>query len=55
LKHFEIEFDPMAGVSEEIDEALKRGDKIQAIKLYREATDVSLKEGKDYIEELQRR
>ena len=45
----------MAGVSEEIDEALKRGDKIQAIKLYREATDVSLKEGKDYIEELQRR
>jgi hypothetical protein len=55
LKHFEIEFDPMAGVSEEIDEALKRGDKIQAIKLYREATDVGLKEAKDYIGELQRR
>ena len=42
LNPFDIEFDPYGGVSEETEEALKRGDKIQAIKLSREVNGVGL-------------
>ena len=37
---------------EQITEALANGQKIQAIKIYRDATGKGLKEAKDFIEEL---
>jgi ribosomal protein L7/L12 len=39
----------------EIDEALARGEKIQAIKLYRERTGVGLREAKEAIDSMERR
>jgi hypothetical protein len=44
-----IKFDPFAHVSE-----LRANRKIEAIKLYRQATGVGLKEAKEFIEEVQR-
>ena len=38
-----------------IDDLLRGGQKIEAIKRYREAKVVGLKEAKDFIEEIQRR
>lgn len=38
-----------------IDEAIKRGEKIMAIRLYREATGVGLKDAKEHIEHLMQR
>jgi ribosomal protein L7/L12 len=57
LKHAGIQYDPFQNVPPRVAEALRRGPayKIQAIKCYREATGVGLKEAKDFIEELQRR
>ena len=53
LKHAGLAFDPKAGVPPAVLEALQRGEKIEAIKLYREATGAGLAEAKDYVEELQ--
>ena len=50
-----VEYDPLGGASPDIAEALRRGDKIGAIKRYRNATGVGLKDAKDYVEEFQRR
>jgi hypothetical protein len=55
LKQANIKFDPYANLSREIVDAVRAGQKIQAIKLYRESTGVGLKEAKDFIEEFQRR
>jgi Ribosomal protein L7/L12 C-terminal domain len=55
LKQADIKFDPYAYVSNDIVEALRANQKIKAIKLYREATGVGLKEAKEFIEEVQRR
>lgn len=44
--------DPKQGVDVKIMELMKSGQKIQAIKLYREQTGVGLKEAKDYVEGL---
>jgi hypothetical protein len=44
--------DPNQGVNLEIMELMKAGQKIQAIKLYRQQTGVGLKEAKDYVESL---
>ena len=44
--------DPNQGVNLEIMDLMKAGQKIQAIKLYREQTGVGLKEAKDYVESL---
>jgi len=55
LKQANIEFDPYAYVSNDIVEALRANQKIEAIKLYRQATGVGLKEAKEFIEEVQRR
>jgi ribosomal protein L7/L12 len=55
LKQANIEFDPFAHVSNDIVEALRANRKIEAIKLYRRATGVGLKEAKEFIEEVQRR
>src|SRR5438132_45428 len=50
LKHAGLDF-PKAPPG--VQDALDRGDKIKAIKLYRDATGVGLKEAKDFVEELQ--
>jgi hypothetical protein len=55
MQHTGVKFDPFANVAPEIVEALQRGQKIQAIKLYRQDMGTSLKEAKDFIEELQQR
>jgi ribosomal protein L7/L12 len=55
LKQADIKFDPYAYVSNDIVEALRANQKLKAIKLYREATGVGLKEAKEFIEEVQRR
>ena len=44
--------DPNQGVNEEVMELVKAGQKIQAIKVYREQTGVGLKDAKDYVEGL---
>src|SRR5438876_97583 len=53
LQRAGITYDPKSQVSPEVLEALRQGNKIQAIKLYREATGVGLKEAKDFVEEIQ--
>jgi ribosomal protein L7/L12 len=55
LRHAGIEYDPYKNLPREVVEAVQSGRKIEAIKRYREATAVSLKEAKDFIEEVQRR
>jgi hypothetical protein len=55
LKQADIKYDPYVHVSQDIIEALRANQKIKAIKLYREATGVELKEAKEFIEEVQRR
>jgi ribosomal protein L7/L12 len=55
LKHAGLEYDPYKNLPREIVEAVQSGRKIEAIKLYRKATAVGLKEAKDFIEEVQRR
>jgi ribosomal protein L7/L12 len=55
LKHAGLEYDPYKNLPREIVEAVQSGRKIEAIKRYREATAVGLKEAKDFIEEVQRR
>jgi len=55
LKHQGIRFDPYGEVPPPVLDALRRGKKIEAIKEYRAATGVGLKEAKEYVEEIQRR
>lgn len=55
LKQAGIEYDPYKNLPRAVVEAMQRGNKIQAIKDYREASGLSLKEAKDFIEEVQRR
>ena len=55
LKHQGIPFDPYAGTPPAVLDALRRGKTIEAIKEYRAATGVGLKEAKDYVDELRRR
>jgi hypothetical protein len=55
LKHQGIKFDPYADVPPPVIDALRRGEKIEAIKEYRAATGAGLAEAKEYVEELQRR
>jgi hypothetical protein len=55
LKHAGIEYDPYKNLPLEVIDAVRRGNKIEAIKRYRESSGVSLKQAKDFIEEVQRR
>ena len=50
-----IEFDPYAHVAPEIVDALRAGEKIKAIKIYRQATGAGLRESKEFVEGVQRR
>jgi hypothetical protein len=55
LKAARLEYDPLAQLPGEVVKALQAGQKIEAIKHYREAMSVSLAEAKSVIEEAQRR
>jgi ribosomal protein L7/L12 len=55
LKHQSVNFDPYSDVPASVIDALRRGEKIEAIKQYRSATGVGLKEAKERVEDLQRR
>ena len=55
LEHAGIEFDPYKSLPQEAADAIGRGEKIRAIQIWRSATGASLKEAKDFIEEVQRR
>jgi ribosomal protein L7/L12 len=55
MKHPNIEFEPYTGLPPEVVDALQRGDKIEAIKSYRKVRARSLKEAKQFIEDVQRR
>jgi len=54
LKHAGVEYDPYENLPPGVVDAMQRGKKIEAIKLYREATGTGLKEAKDFIEAVQR-
>jgi hypothetical protein len=55
LKQANVKFEPYANLPAGVAEAIQSGEKIKAIKLYREASGVGLKEAKDFIEGVQRR
>jgi ribosomal protein L7/L12 len=55
MKHANIEFEPYRGLAPDVVNALERGKKIEAIKSYRAATGLGLKEAKASIEDIQRR
>jgi large subunit ribosomal protein L7/L12 len=54
MKHLGVEYEeePNTGVSPEILELVRKGDKLRAIKFYREETGVGLREAKEFIESL---
>jgi hypothetical protein len=56
LKNGAVPFeDPIDGVPPPVVESIRAGNKIEAIKRYREATGAGLKESKEFVEEVQRR
>jgi hypothetical protein len=55
LRHAGIDFDPYRNAPSQVFDALRRDEKIRAIKYYMRTTGVGLKEAKDFIEEVQRR
>jgi hypothetical protein len=55
LKNAGIAFDPFADLPPPVVEALQRGEKINAIKHYRDATGANLVQAKEFLEEVQRR
>jgi hypothetical protein len=52
MKHAGITYDPHANVPPGVLDALCAGQKIEAIRLYRQATGVDLKTAKDFVESL---
>jgi ribosomal protein L7/L12 len=52
LKHAGITFDPHANVPPGVLDALRAGNKIEAIRQYRQATGADLKAAKDFVESL---
>jgi ribosomal protein L7/L12 len=55
LKHAGITFDEFQNVPAGVREALERGQRIEAIKRYREATGTDLKSAKEAVDEIRRR
>jgi ribosomal protein L7/L12 len=55
LEHAGIQFDLLGSLPEGVVEALERGSKLEAVRHYLKAKGVSLKEAKDFIEDVQRR
>jgi hypothetical protein len=53
VEHAGIELDPYKALPQDVAEALRRGETIRAIKFWRGATGASLREAKEFIEEVQ--
>ncbi len=51
-KHLGVHDTILESLEEELKELVKQGEKIKAIKLYRETTGLGLKEAHDHIQEL---
>lgn len=54
-EHFKLKWDPTVGVPEEVLAKVRAGDKVEAIKLYRELTGTGLKASHELIDEIDRR
>ena len=54
LKHQGVRYDPLGEVPAGVKDALDRGEKIEAIRLVRQARGIDLKSAKEYVDELQR-
>jgi len=50
-----VTFDPLRDVPPDVRTALEQGETILAIRRFREATGASLKEAKDFVDEVRRR
>jgi hypothetical protein len=55
LNHFGLQFDPYKNLPDAVVQALRSGETLKAIRSYRQATGVTLREAKDFIDEVQRR
>jgi hypothetical protein len=55
LKAGKVKFDPFQDVPADVRDALARGQTIDAIRQYRIATGVGLKEAKEFVDEIRRR
>jgi ribosomal protein L7/L12 len=55
LRNAGLQYDPYADLPAPVVDALRRGDKIGAIRHYRQTTGAGLKDAKEFIEEFQRR
>jgi hypothetical protein len=54
-EHFKLKWDPTIGVPESVLSQIRAGNRMEAIKAYREATGKSLKESYERIEEIEKR
>ena len=54
-EHFRLKWDPTIGVPEDVLAQVRAGNKVAAIKLYRDLTGKGLKESHDLIEEIDKR
>lgn len=54
-EHFKLKWDPTVGVPEEVLAQVRAGNKVEAIKLYRELTGCGLKESHELIDEIDKR
>lgn len=54
-EHFKLKWDPTIGVPEEVLAQVRAGNKVEAIKLYRDLTGKGLKESHDLIDEIDKR
>ena len=55
LKHEHVAFDASFGVLPVVSQALQRGNVLEAIKSYRDATGASLADAKRYVDDVRRR
>jgi hypothetical protein len=54
-EHFKLKWDPTVGVPEDVLAQVRAGNKVAAIRLYREQTGKGLKESHDLIDEIDKR
>ena len=54
LKNANLQYDPFSDVPEDVADAVRSGNKVLAIRLYRETTGANLRDAKELIEDLQR-
>lgn len=54
-EHFKLKWDPTVGVPEEVLAQVRAGNRVEAIKLYRELTGIGLKESHELIDQIDKR